>query len=179
MASGGGSNLEALIQAVNEGIITDGEISVVISNKQDAFALTRAKNADIPALCIKNDEQIITKLKEFQVDVVLLAGYLKILTEPFLQTYKDRILNIHPSLLPDFGGKGMYGIKVHREVIKSGASQSGCTVHIVTEDIDLGPILAQAAVPVLPGDTPEELAARVLRQEHILYPKTVQEFISK
>lgn len=177
LASGGGSNLGAIIEAINSGIINNAEISLVISNKADAFALSRAENAGIPAFCLKNDEQILDKLKEFNIDLVLLAGYLKILTKPFLDKYNGRILNIHPSFLPDFGGKGMYGIKVHQEVIKSGVLFSGCSVHIVTEEIDGGPILAQTKVPVMQDDTPEILAKRVLEQEHLLYPIAVQKYI--
>lgn len=179
LASGSGSNLEALIQAVKCGIINNAQIALVISNKQDAFALIRAQSAGIPAFCIKTDEEIIAKLKEFNTDLVLLAGYLKILSSSFLEAYKSRILNIHPSLLPDFGGMGMYGIKVHEAVIKAGVTESGCTVHLVTEEIDSGPILAQSRVAVLPEDTPKTLAKRVLEQEHLLYSRTVREFIEK
>ena len=179
MASGSGSNLGSLIQAVNNGIIENAEISLVISSKKDAYALTRAEEAEIPAFHLDSDEQILDKLNEFNIDVVLLAGYMRILTMPFLQAYKGRILNIHPSLLPEFGGKGMYGIRVHREVIKAGRSESGCTVHVVTEEIDGGPILSQARVSVMFDDTPESLAARVLVEEHILYPRTVQAFVEK
>jgi len=179
MVSGGGSNLGSLIQAVNDGIINNAEICVVISSKKEAYALIRAEEAGIPAFYLDSDEHIIDKLKEFNIEVVLLAGYMRILTMPFLQAYKGRILNIHPSLLPEFGGKGMYGIRVHKEVIKTGRTESGCTVHVVTEEIDGGPILAQARVPVMPDDTPESLAARVLVREHVLYPRTVQTFVEK
>lgn len=187
LASGSGSNLAALIDAVNEDIIIDGQISLVVSNKKDAYALQRAKNAGIPTISIKRsdfstdedfDKFLTKKLKEHEIDVVLLAGYLRILTKPILEEYKDRILNIHPSLLPDFGGMGLYGMKVHEEVIKAGAPVSGCTVHIVNEHVDGGPIIAQAAVSVLPGDTPPSLAAKVLKEEHKLYPVTVQKFIA-
>lgn len=187
LVSGSGSNLAALIEAVNEGIITDGQISLVISNKEDAYALKRSENAGIKALSLirsgfKSDEdfdkELVKILFKHKIDVVLLAGYMRILTSPILEAYKDKILNIHPGLLPDFGGKGMYGMKVHEEVIKSGAPVSGCTVHIVNEKIDGGPIIAQAPVSVLPDDTPPSLAAKVLKEEHKLYPVTVQKFIS-
>jgi len=179
LVSGSGSNLGALIQAVADGIIKGAEISLVISNKQDAYALTRAENAGVPNFCLKSDEHILAKLKEFAIDVVLLAGYMKILTSTLLEAYKDRILNIHPSLLPAFGGKGMYGMRVHEAVIEAGAAVSGCTVHLVTEEVDAGPILAQASVEVAPGETPQGLAARVLKKEHALYPRAVQEFVEK
>lgn len=178
LASGSGSNLGALIQAVKDDIIKNAEIGLVISNKENAFALTRAQNAGIPNFCLKTDELILEKLNEFKIDVVLLAGYMKILTPPLLEVYKDRILNIHPSLLPAFGGKGMYGMRVHEAVIQAGVPVSGCTVHVVTEEIDAGPILGQSEVPVVEGDTPESLASKVLSQEHVLYPKTVQEFVA-
>ncbi len=177
LVSGSGSNLGALIQAVNGGVIKNAGISLVISSRQDAYALIRAEKAGIPALCIRQDEHILEKLGKFEIDAVLLAGYMKIVTAPILEAYKDRILNIHPSLLPEFGGKGMYGMRVHEEVIKAGAPVSGCTVHIVTENVDAGPILGQATVPVLPGDTPDSLAVRVLKEEHILYPRIVGEFV--
>lgn len=179
LVSGSGSNLEALINAVNDGIITNAEISLVISSKPDVLALKRAENAGIPALCVKSDGQILEKLREYDIDLILLAGYMKILTPTLIEAYKDRILNIHPSLLPAFGGKGMYGMRVHEAVIQAGAPVSGCTVHVVTEEIDAGPILGQTEVPVIAEDTPESLAARVSKQEHILYPKTVQEFVTK
>lgn len=187
LVSGSGSNLAALINAVNEGIIKDGQISLVISNKKDVYALKRAENAGISTLKVTRsefnsdedfDKFILAKLKEYEIDLILLAGYLRILTKPLLEAYKDRILNIHPSLLPDFGGMGLYGMKVHEEVIKSKTSISGCTVHIVTENVDYGPILAQISVPVMPDDTPQSLAGKVLKEEHKLYPATVQKFIS-
>jgi len=187
LASGSGSNLAALINAINDGVIENARISVVISNKQDAYALKRAEDAGIPAVFAErsgfNDNEtfyrhVLEKLNEFDVDVVLLAGYLRILTNPLLEAYKDRILNIHPSLLPDFGGVGMYGMKVHEEVLKAGVSASGCSVHLVNEHVDGGAIIAQKTVPVLPEDTPEILAARVLKEEHKLYSATVQQFIS-
>lgn len=188
LASGSGSNLSALIDAEKNGIITDGTISLVVSNKKDAYALVRAKNAGIPALYIKRsefssdeeyDSHIVSRLKEYEIDVVLLAGYLRIITSPLLTEYENRILNIHPGLLPEFGGIGMYGLKVHESVINAGVSTSGCTIHLVTKDVDMGPVLAQKHVPVIDGDTPDDLAHRVLKEEHVLYPKTVQEFVSK
>jgi len=187
LASGNGSNLDAIINAVNNGNIVNANIGLVISNKKEAYALTRAKDAQIPTVYIQrslfnSDEEydlhIINKLNEYQIDVVLLAGYLRIITSPFLKAFENRILNIHPSLLPAFGGKGMYGMKVHQSVIDSKFKKSGCTVHLVTEKIDGGQILAQACVCVTSEDTPESLAAKILKEEHKLYPQAVNEFIS-
>lgn len=187
LASGSGSNLGSLIDAVDSGNIQNAKIALVISNKKDAYALIRAKNAQIPAIYLQRslfnsdeeyDFQIINLLKEHKIDVVLLAGYLRILTPRLINSYKNRILNIHPSLLPDFGGKGMYGIKVHEAVINSKSDKSGCSVHIVTDEIDGGPVLAQACVSVLPDDTAESLAAKVLKEEHKLYPEALNKFIS-
>ena len=185
--SGSGSNLAALIDAVNNDAINNGQIALVVSNKEDAYALKRAENAGISTFIIKRrdftsdedfDRHLVKKLREFKIDVVLLAGYLRIVTAPLLEAYKERILNIHPSLLPDFGGKGLYGMKVHEEVIRAGVPVSGCTVHIVNKNIDRGPVIAQSPVSVLPDDTPQSLAAKVLKEEHKLYPVTVQQFIS-
>jgi phosphoribosylglycinamide formyltransferase-1 len=187
LASGSGSNLAALINAINTGNIKNAKIELVISNKENAYALTRAKEANIPAIYIdkklfNSDEEydlyLVNKLNEFKIEVVLLAGYLRIITTPFLKAYKNKILNIHPSLLPDHGGKGMYGIKVHQAVLNSNAKKSGCTVHLVTEKVDGGPILAQTSVSVSPDDTPGSLASKVLEQEHKLYPQAVNNFIS-
>lgn len=185
LASGSGSNLGAIINAVNSNTIKNADISLVISNKESAYALTRAKEAGIPSVYVKRshfasdedyDLHLLEILKNHNIDLVLLAGYLRIITIPFLKAYEDRILNIHPSLLPDFGGKGMYGIKVHQSVIGAQKDKSGCTVHIVTEEVDGGRILAQACVDVLQGDTPETLATKVLVQEHKLYPKAINDY---
>ncbi len=187
LVSGSGSNLAALIDAVNTGIITEGMISLVVSNKKDAYALQRAENAGIPCLSAKRsdfatdeefDKHLLSSLKAHRIDLVLLAGYMRILTKPLLEAYNERILNIHPSLLPEFGGIGMYGMKVHEEVIRTGITVSGCTVHIVNEHVDQGPILAQASVSVFPDDTPDSLAARILKEEHRLYPATVEKFLT-
>jgi phosphoribosylglycinamide formyltransferase-1 len=188
LASGSGSNLASLISAVNQGIIDNARIALVISNKQSAYALQRAREAGIPAINLKrsefaNDEafdaEVVNWLRKYDIDVVLLAGYLRILTEPLLESYSNRILNIHPSLLPDFGGVGMYGIKVHEAVINTGVAKSGCTIHIVNKTVDGGPILSKAEVPVFPDDTPHALAERVLKEEHKLYPATVREFVNQ
>ncbi|HSA07219.1 MAG TPA: phosphoribosylglycinamide formyltransferase [Candidatus Gastranaerophilales bacterium] len=187
LVSGSGTNLESLINAVNSGIIKDGQISLVISNKETAYALKRAENAGIPSFIIKRssfdsnedfDKYLLEKLIENKIEIVLLAGYMRILTKPLLDAYKDKILNIHPSLLPDFGGAGMYGIKAHEAVIKAGVTISGCSVHVVNEHIDGGPVIAQSRIKVMPEDTPQSLAKKVLIEEHKLYPATVQNFIS-
>jgi len=187
LVSGNGSNLKALINAVNTGKITNANIALVISNKKNANALKIAKDAEIPAVYIArdvfdSDEEydlfLLIKLNEYSIDLVLLAGYLRIITPTFLKAYENRILNIHPSLLPSFGGKGMYGMKVHQAVLNSKSDKSGCTVHLVTEEIDGGPILAQACVSIAPEDTAEVIAAKILIEEHKLYPQAVNNFIS-
>ncbi len=186
--SGNGSNLDSLIKSVDSNILENASLELVFSNNKNALALEKAKKANIPILY---DEQInyptseefdlalLTKLKKYNIDLIVLAGYLKIISPPILNVFKDRILNIHPSLLPDFGGKNMYGIKVHQSVINSNVKISGCTVHLVTEEIDKGRILAQSKLDVLSGDTPDKLAKRVLELEHNLFPKTINEFIHK
>ncbi|OGH96777.1 MAG: phosphoribosylglycinamide formyltransferase [Candidatus Melainabacteria bacterium GWA2_34_9] len=187
LVSGNGSNLKALINAVNTGKITNANIALVISNKKNVNALKIAKDAEIPAVYIArdvfdSDEEydlfLLNKLNKYSIDLVLLAGYLRIITPTFLKAYENRILNIHPSLLPSFGGKGMYGMKVHQAVLNSKSDKSGCTVHLVTEEIDGGPILAQACVSIAPEDTAEVIAAKILIEEHKLYPQAVNNFIS-
>jgi phosphoribosylglycinamide formyltransferase-1 len=184
--SGNGSNFEALAQAIDTGEILNAHIALVVSNKPQAYGLIRAEQKGIPRLIINPkafstpeayDMELLQHLKALEVDVIVLAGYLKILTPVLIQPYKNRILNIHPSLLPAYGGKGMYGMKVHQAVIENQETQSGCTVHLVSEGIDEGPILAQTVVPVLPEDTPESLAERVLLQEHALLPQTLKHYL--
>lgn len=186
LASGNGSNLQAIIDATNNNIIPDTVVKVVISDKKNAFALKRAELANIDNIYLnykmynsreEYDKAICEILNHYNVDLVVLAGYLKILTSLLINQYKDRILNIHPSLLPAFGGVNMYGMKVHQAVIDSKAKHSGCTVHIVTEDIDLGPIVDQAIVEVLESDTPETLANRILKDEHRLYPVAIAKYL--
>jgi phosphoribosylglycinamide formyltransferase-1 len=187
LVSGTGSNLQALIDACYGGAIP-AEIAVVISNVPQAFALERARRAGIPVEVINHkDFPTVTafeaKLREtlaaYRIDLVCLAGFLRILSPEFVAAFPGRIVNIHPALLPAFGGKGMYGERVHRAVLASGARQSGCTVHFVTEIPDGGPIIAQATVPVEEGDTPATLAARVAREEHRLYPEVVRLFAER
>ena len=182
LASHGGTNLQAIIDACRAGTL-DAEVRVVISNNSRAFALERARRARIPTVhlsAVTNpnaddlDRAITDTLKRRGVSLVILAGYMKLLGPRALCEYRNRVLNVHPALLPKFGGRGMYGERVHAAVLAAGERESGVTVHIVDERYDHGPIVAQATVPALPGDTPESLAARVLECEHSLYPQTIQ-----
>ena len=181
LASHGGTNLQAIIDSCRSGAI-DAEVRVVISNNSRSMALERARRANIPTSHLSGsthpdperlDEAIAETLQRHGVQVVALAGYMKMLGARTLDVYRNRILNVHPALLPKFGGQGMYGERVHEAVLASGEQVSGVTVHLVDEEYDHGPVVAQTQVPVLPGDTPSTLAARVLEQEHILYPKTI------
>ncbi len=173
LVSGRGTNLQSIIDASLSGKIKS-KVVVVISNRSEAYALQRAKNANIPAYFVSSknktpeqyDEEIMKILKEYNVDLVVLAGYLKILSEKFIDSYYNRIINIHPALLPCFGGKGYYGEYVHKAVLEAGCKVSGCTVHIVRKEIDRGPIIVQKCVPVHDDDTPESLAERILPYEH-------------
>jgi phosphoribosylaminoimidazolecarboxamide formyltransferase/IMP cyclohydrolase len=182
-ASGGGSNLQALIDAVRDGRI-DAKITLVVSSKPDANALARAAAAGIPAASSPPkdfgpgdyDQHLASLCRAHKADLVCLAGFMLKLGPKMLAEYKDRIINIHPALLPSFGGKGFYGMKVHEAVLEAGAKISGATVHFVDENYDRGPIIAQQPVPVLPGDTSETLAARVLVAEHSVYPAAVALF---
>lgn len=182
LASHGGSNMQAIIDACKEGRLS-ATAAVVISNNGDSRALERARTEGIPNYHLSGnthpdpddlDRAIMDTLILHKVDVVALAGYMKKLGPKTLAHFRGRILNIHPALLPKFGGKGMYGIHVHEAVLAAGEKESGVTVHLVDEEYDRGPILAQVRVPVMPGDTPEALAERVLAQEHILYSATLQ-----
>jgi phosphoribosylglycinamide formyltransferase-1 len=184
LVSGTGSNLQALIDACRGGAL-GAEIAVVVSNVPDALALERARRAGIPALVVNQKDfptvaafeaNLGQAITGHRIDLICLAGFLRILSPAFVAAFPGRIVNIHPALLPAFGGKGMYGERVHRAVLASGARRSGCTVHFVTEIPDGGPIIAQAAVPVEDGDTPATLAARVAREEHRLYPEVVRLF---
>lgn len=181
LASHGGSNLQAIIDAAEARAIP-AEVCCIISNNKNAKALERAQKHNIPAhhICRAQfnsdeelDEAIVETFKRHQVELVCLAGYMKLIGPRLLEAYRNRILNIHPALLPKFGGKSMYGIRVHQAVIESGEKVSGPTVHLVDEAYDNGRILAQRKVPVLPDDTPESLAARVLVEEHKIYPDVV------
>lgn len=171
LISGNGSNLQAIIDAINNKQL-DAKIEIVISNKKDAFGLTRAHNQSInTSLCIKDEQQTSSEkinevLKNYHIDLIVLAGYLGIISKELIHKYPNKIINIHPSLLPKYGGKGMYGIHVHEAVIKNKETESGCSVHCVNERIDGGKIILQTKVPVLPNDTPQSLAKRILPFEH-------------
>lgn len=172
--SGRGSNLVALLEALAGS--AEAEVVLVLSNKADAPALDRARERGIPAEAFGNFRDAaewLERLARHQVDLVVLAGYLKLVPAGVISAYRGRILNIHPALLPDFGGPGMYGHHVHEAVVRSGVPFSGATVHLVDEEYDRGEILGQARVPVLPGDTAATLAARVLGAEHRLLPAVV------
>ncbi|MGC8992751.1 MAG: phosphoribosylglycinamide formyltransferase [Thermoplasmata archaeon] len=173
LVSGRGTNMESIIEASEKGLIKS-KVSVVISNKKDALALSKAKKHGIQSIYVspKNksneeyDKEIIKILDEYDVDFVVLAGYLRILSSVFINKYPMKIINVHPSLLPCFGGKGFYGEHVHRAVLESGMKFSGCTVHFVTDEVDNGPIILQKCVEILDSDTPETLAERILPKEH-------------
>jgi phosphoribosylglycinamide formyltransferase-1 len=172
--SGRGSNLEALLRALGPG--APGQVVLLLSNRADAGALPRAAAHGVPAEVLDDAadaDEWLRRLGEHRVELLVLAGYLKLVPPGVIQRYRGRILNVHPALLPAFGGKGMYGHRVHEAVLASGARESGATVHLVDEVYDRGPILAQARVPVLPGDDPDRLAARVLEAEHRLLPAVV------
>ncbi|HAS92122.1 MAG: phosphoribosylglycinamide formyltransferase [Sedimentibacter sp.] len=182
LISGSGTNLQSLIDNIETGNIK-GKITVVISNRKDAYGLNRARQKNIDALYIRQkdyesfenfNDAIIDELKKHNVELVVLAGYLKILTSKFIEEYRNRIINIHPSLIPAFCGKGYYGIKVHEEVIKYGVKLSGATVHFVDEEADTGPIIIQEAVEVGYEDTAETLQQKVLKIEHKILPLAVK-----
>ena len=184
LVSGGGTNLQALIDAQNSGIIHSGEITLVISNNQNAYALTRAEKAGIKALYISKKElktqeafeaAVIDALEENGIDLIVLAGFMSILSERFTSRYDHRILNIHPSLIPSFCGTGYYGLRVHEAALEKGVKVTGATVHFVNEIPDGGEIIAQKAVEVMDGDTPELLQRRVMEQaEWIILPQAVE-----
>jgi phosphoribosylglycinamide formyltransferase-1 len=188
LISGSGTNLQAIIDATESGYIPDTKVVVVISNRKDAYGLERAKKHNIDSLFInpKNYESQIeyneilkNELLIRKVDLVCLAGYLLKLELNFIKSFEGKILNIHPALLPKYGGKGMYGHFVHTAVLNSGDKESGCTVHFVDEIYDHGKIIIQKKVPVLEGDTPDTLAKRVLEQEHKAYPEAIKLYFEK
>ena len=183
LVSGGGTNLQALIDAQKCGIIKSGEISVVISNKEDAYALTRAKDNGIEAIYIKKDadfeKNLIYALEENNIDLIVLAGFLVILSEDFVKKYDKRIINIHPSLIPAFCGDGFYGLRVHEAALSRGVKLPGATPHFVNEITDGGEIIMQKAVEIKVGDTPEILQKRVMEEaEWKILPLSV-EMVSK
>lgn len=181
LASGRGSDLQSIIDAIENGQLKT-KIGVVISDKPDAMALARAQKFNIPAVCVDRklysdkesfEQELINQLHKYNVGLVVLAGFMRILSPLFVREFKNSILNIHPSLLPSFKGA-----HAHRDVLAYGAKVSGCTIHFVDEGMDSGPIIAQKAVPVLDNDTEDTLAARVLKEEHILYPKVIELYLA-
>lgn len=183
LVSGGGTNLQAIIDKIDEGVITNTEIAVVISNNKNAYALERAKQAGIEAVCVspkdyENREQFnqefLKILDSYQVDLVVLAGFLVVIPPAMIQKYENRIINIHPSLIPSFCGTGYYGLKVHEGALARGVKVTGATVHFVDEGTDTGPIILQKAVEVQNGDTPEILQRRVMEQaEWEILPRAI------
>lgn len=183
LVSGGGTNLHAIIDKIAEGVITNTEIAVVISNNKNAYALERAKQAGIEAVCVspkdyENREQFnqefLKTLDSYQVDLVVLAGFLVVIPPAMIQKYENRIINIHPSLIPSFCGTGYYGLKVHEGALARGVKVTGATVHFVDEGTDTGPIILQKAVEVQNGDTPEILQRRVMEQaEWEILPRAI------
>ncbi|HOQ15729.1 MAG TPA: phosphoribosylglycinamide formyltransferase [Defluviitaleaceae bacterium] len=186
LVSGGGTNLQAIIDAIENGKIKNGKIVTVVSNKPDAYALERAKKHQIEGICISpkdfDSKEVFTDclikhFEERQVDLVVLAGYLLVLDEKFVKRFENRIMNIHPSLIPSFCGAGYYGLKVHQAVLDRGVKITGATVHFVDEGTDTGPIILQKAVQVKEEDTPESLQRRVMEEaEWEIYPKAIQLF---
>ncbi|MDY3985371.1 phosphoribosylglycinamide formyltransferase [Dysosmobacter sp.] len=181
--SGGGTNLEHLLLAQEAGQLPHGEIVLVCASNESAYALTRAANHGVPGVAVPKKQltqeafeaALTEKLAEYRVDVIVLAGFLSILSENFVKQWPERIVNIHPSLIPSFCGKGMYGLKVHEAALSKGVKVTGATVHLVNEIPDGGRILLQKAVEVLPGDTPEVLQKRVMEQaEWVLLPQAAE-----
>lgn len=170
--SGGGTNLQSIIDACEAGKI-NGQIRLVISNRKKAYGLERARLHGIQAEWIKDEDEILKRFEEEKIDVVVLAGYLAIVGDKLLEQYKNRIINIHPSLIPSFCGPGFYGMHVHEAVFKRGVKVSGATVHFVTGEVDGGPIILQRAVDISDLETPEDIQARVLEIEHEILPEAV------
>ena len=175
LISGGGTNLQAVIDGCKNKSI-NGEVRVVISNKENAYGLERARNHNIKAICEKDEDKIIEVLKANEIELVILAGYLKIVSPKLVNEYRNKIINIHPSLIPAFCGKGYYGEKVHQGVIDYGAKVTGATVHFVDEGADTGPIIMQKTVEVKQDDDIKKLAKRVLEVEHDILTKSISMF---
>lgn len=183
LVSGGGTNLGALIQAQKDGLIANGTISLVISSKPDAYALTRAEENGIPTVVVDRkainnpdefDRRIYEELEKAQADIIVLAGFMYILSSKITSKYAYKIINVHPALIPSFCGEGYYGLRVHKAALDYGVKLTGATVHFVNEVADGGPIILQKSVPVENGDTPETLQRRVMEQaEWIILPKAV------
>ena len=185
LVSGGGTNLQALINSQNKGVINSGEIKLVVSNNASAYALKRAEKASIDTAVVLKKEcanqlefesKIINKLKQYDIDLIVLAGFMSILSETFTKKYSNRIINVHPSLIPSFCGKGFYGLKVHEAALEKGVKVTGATVHFVNEIPDGGEIILQKAVNIKDDDTPETLQKRVMRlAEWKILPAAVEQ----
>ena len=183
MVSGGGTNLQAILDSIDNGTIRNARVEAVISNNRSAYALERARNHGIEAVCVSPrdyesreqfNEALLEKVNEYQLDLIVLAGFLVAIPAAMIQRYRNRIINIHPSLIPSFCGVGYYGLKVHEAALKRGVKVTGATVHFVDEGTDTGPILLQKPVEVKEGDTPEILQRRVMAEaEWILLPKAI------
>ncbi|MDD6213241.1 MAG: phosphoribosylglycinamide formyltransferase [Clostridiales bacterium] len=184
LVSGGGTNLQSIIDHVENGKITGASIEVVISNNANAYALTRAKNHNIPAFCVSPkdfpdresfNDALLAKLEEFQLDLIVLAGFLVVIPKKMVERYPNQIINIHPSLIPSFCGTGYYGLKVHEAALARGVKISGATVHFVDDGTDTGPIILQKAVEVKEDDTPETLQRRIMEEaEWKILPQAIQ-----
>lgn len=185
LVSGGGTNLQAILDAIDAGRITNAQVEVVISNNRNAYALERARNHGIEAVCISPkefesrdafNEAFLKKVDEYQLDLIVLAGFLVTIPAAMTRKYKNRMINIHPSLIPSFCGVGYYGLKVHEAALARGVKVTGATVHYVDEGTDTGPILLQKAVEVKEGDTPEVLQRRVMEEaEWVILPEAINQ----
>ncbi len=180
LASGSGTNAENIIRYFREK--GSAQVSLVLANRQKAFVLERAKKLEVPSACFgkadwESGEPVLALLREYKIDFVVLAGFLAKIPDNMLAAYPQRMVNIHPSLLPKFGGKGMYGDRVHEAVIASGETESGITIHYTNERYDEGTIIAQYRCPVLPGDTPDTLAPRIHKLEYEYYPKVIEKLV--
>lgn len=185
LASGSGSNFQSILDAIQSGIIENAIVTGLIAGRPGIRAIERAESAGIPVAVLPEagDETQMTntltlQLGKWKPDLIVLAGFLKKIPEALVKQYRNKIINIHPSLLPKFGGKGYYGLKVHKAVIASGETDSGCTVHFVTEEYDEGDIIRQVRVHVNQNDTPETLAARILAEEHKLLPAVINDLLN-
>lgn len=183
---GRGTNMEAIIRACQSGRIPDSQVVLVIGTREEAPAIQKARALGVPTAIVSPREfpdsetygdALLEALQRVQPDLICLAGYMHLLPACVVHAYEGRIMNIHPALLPNFGGKGMYGLRVHEAVLQSGAKETGCTVHFVDENYDTGPIILQRKIPVLEGDTPESLAERLLPVEHETYIEAIRLFV--
>lgn len=188
LISGGGTNLQALLDFEAKGGLKGGKIALVVSSKSDAYGLVRAQNAGVKTAVVAKkgvelsqfEASLLSLLKENEIDAVVLAGFLVILSPEFVANFKNKIINIHPSLLPSFGGEGFYGLRVHQAVLDSGVKVTGATAHIVSGEVDRGEILAQKAVDVKEGDTPQSLQLRVMQEaEWVILPEALNLILSK